>query len=102
MEQFDALEVIEGMEHLLKALLATLCVALFCLPFSLAAQTPTIPDTPAGRTLQAWFDAFNSGDRGRLGAYFKKYDPEKSVDSELNFRNQTGGVELVRIARSDR
>jgi hypothetical protein len=75
MNQFDALEVIEGMKHLLKASLATLCVALLCLPFSLAAQTPTIPDTPAGRTLQAWFDAFNSGDRGRLEAYLKKYVP---------------------------
>src|SRR5215831_4397973 len=90
------------MKHLLKASLATLFVALLCLTFSLAAQTPTIPDTPAGRTLQAWFDAFNSGDRGRLEAYLTKYEPEKSVDSELNFRNQTGGFELVGIAQSDR
>ena len=90
------------MKNLLKVSLATFCVELLCLTFSLAAQTPTIPDTPAGRTLQAWLDAFNSGDRGRLEAYFKKYDPEKSVDSELNFRNQTGGFELVRIAQSDR
>jgi hypothetical protein len=90
------------MKHLLKASLATLFVALLCLTFSLAAQTPTIPDTPAGRTLQAWLDAFNSGDRGRLEAYFKKYDPEKSVDTELGFRNQTGGFELIKIATSDR
>ncbi len=90
------------MKHLLKASLATLFVALLCLTFSLAAQTPTIPDTPAGRTLQAWFDAFNSGDRGRLEAYLKKYEPEKSVDSELGFRNQTGGFELVKITNSDR
>src|SRR5262245_60593869 len=101
MEQFNTREVI-NMKHLLKASLATLYVALLCLTFSLAAQTPTIPDTPAGRTLQVWLDAFNSGDRGRLEAYLKKYEPEKSVDSELNFRNQTGGFELVRIAQSDR
>ncbi|HKQ78133.1 MAG TPA: S41 family peptidase [Blastocatellia bacterium] len=90
------------MKHLLKASLATLFVALLCLTFSLAAQTPAIPDTPAGRTLQAWLDAFNSGDRGRLEAYLTKYEPAKSVDSEFNFRNQTGGFELVRIAQSDR
>jgi hypothetical protein len=24
-----------------------------------------IPDTPAGHTLQAWLDAFNSGDRAK-------------------------------------
>src|SRR5215475_11101375 len=101
MEQFNTLEVI-NMKHLLKASLAPLFVALLCLTFSLAAQTPTIPDTPAGRTLQAWLDAFNSGDRGRLEAYITKYEPAKSVDSELNFRDQTGGFELVRIAQSDR
>src|SRR5262245_31283430 len=101
MKRINTLEVVK-MKHLLKASLATLFVALLCLTFSLAAQTPTIPDTPAGRTLQAWFDAFNSGDRGRLEAYLTKYEPEKSVDSELNFRNQTGGFELVGIAQSDR
>src|SRR5215813_600893 len=90
------------MKHLLKASLATLFVALLCPAFSLAAQTPAIPDTPAGRTLQAWLDAFNSGDRGRLEAYLTKYEPTKSVDSEFGFRNQTGGFELVRIAQSDR
>ena len=90
------------MKHLLKASLATLFLALLCLTFSLAAQTPTMPDTPAGRTLQAWLDAFNSGDRGRLDAYLTKYEPTKSVDSELDFRNQTGGFELVRIGNSDR
>jgi hypothetical protein len=87
---------------MLKASLATLFVALLCLTFSLAAQTPTIPDTPAGRTLQAWLEAFNSGDRGRLEAYLAKYEPAKSVDSELGFRNQTGGFDLVRIINSDR
>src|SRR5215510_6153182 len=101
MEQFNTLEVI-NMKHLLTASLAPLFVALLCLTFSLAAQTPTIPDTPAGRTLQAWLDAFNSGDRGRLEAYLTKYEPAKSVDSEFNFRNQTGGFELVSIAKSDR
>ncbi len=90
------------MKHFLKASLATLFLALICLTFSVAAQTPAIPDTPAGRTLQAWLDGFNSGDRGRLEAYLTKYEPTKSVDSELNFRNQTGGFELVRIANSDR
>src|SRR5215813_13891101 len=100
-ERFNTLEVID-MKHLLKALLAALSAALLCLTFSLAAQTPAIPDTPAGRTLQAWLDAFNSGERARLEAYITKYEPAKSLDSELNFRDQTGGFELVRIAQSDR
>jgi retinol-binding protein 3 len=86
------------MKHFLK----TLPMMLLFLTFSLGAQTPAIPDTPAGRALQAWFDAFNSGDRGRIQAYIAKYDPEKSVDSEVSFRNQTGGFELLGIDKSDR
>jgi hypothetical protein len=76
---------------------------LLFLTFSLSsAQTPAIPDTPAGRTLQAWLDAFNSGDRERIQAYLAKYEPEKSVDPQVNFRNQTGGFELLGIDKSDR
>jgi hypothetical protein len=86
------------MKHILNALPL---LPLF-LTFSLGAQTPAIPDTPAGRALQAWFDAFNSGDRERIQAYITKYDPEKSVDSEVSFRNQTGGFELLGIDKSDR
>ena len=89
------------MKHMLKASVATLFVALHCLTCSLAAQTPAIPDTPAGRALQAWLDAFNSSDRGRLEAYITKHEPAKSVDSELGFRNQTGGFELIKISNSD-
>lgn len=62
----------------------------------------TFPDTPAGRTLRAWFDAFNSGDRERLDAYLKKFDPERSIDNQMNFRNQTGGFELLGIDKSER
>jgi len=86
------------MKHFLK----TLPMLLLFLTFSLGAQTPTIPDTPAGHTLQAWLDAFNSGDRARIQAYIAKYDPEKSVDTEVSFRNQTGGFELLGIDKSDR
>lgn len=79
-----------------------LFLAITSLPFSLVAQTPAIPDTPAGHTLQAWLDAFNSGDRDRIQAYLAKYDPAKSVDSQFNFRVQTGGFELTSIDKSDR
>ena len=86
------------MQHYLNAL----PMLLLFLTFSLGAQTPAIPDTPAGHTLQAWLDAFNSGDRGRIQAYLAKYDPGKSVDSEASFRDQTGGFELLGIDKSDR
>lgn len=64
------------------------------------AQT-TIPDTAAGRTLRAWLDAFNSGDRARIETYVKTVDPSQSVDGMISFRNQTGGFELVGIESSE-
>jgi len=65
------------------------------------SQPPAIPDTPAGHTLQAWFDAFNSGDRARIQAYLAKYDPTRPLEPTLGFRAQTGGFDLLGIDKSD-
>ncbi|HEY1493891.1 MAG TPA: hypothetical protein VGF49_05080 [Candidatus Solibacter sp.] len=67
-----------------------------------ASAQPAFPDTPAGRTLKAWFEAFNSGDRARMEAYIQKFDPARPIDNQINFRNQTGGFELLSIDQSDR
>src|SRR3984893_8784872 len=64
------------------------------------AQT-AIPDTPAGRTLRAWFDAFNSGDRAKVEAYIKTFEPEQSVERMMAFHSQTGGFDLVAIESSE-
>jgi hypothetical protein len=64
------------------------------------AQT-VIPSTPAGTTLKAWLEAFNSGDRALMDAYYKKYDPSKSVDDEKRFRDMTGGFDLLKILKSE-
>jgi hypothetical protein len=61
----------------------------------------TIPDTPAGRTLRAWFDAFNSGDRAKVEAYIKTFEPEQSVERMMGFHSQTGGFDLVSIESSE-
>ena len=71
------------------------------LSFACAWAQPAIPDTPAGRVLRAWFEAFNSGDRGRIEAYLKQYDPDKEVEGQLSFRQQTGGFDLVSIDKSE-
>jgi hypothetical protein len=62
---------------------------------------PVIPDTPAGRTLKAWLEAFNSGDRARIETYVKTVDQSQSVDGMVSFRNQTGGFELLSIESSE-
>jgi hypothetical protein len=60
-----------------------------------------IPKTPAGEALRAWLDAFNSGDTARLGAYYRRFQPEIAPDDEIGFREQTGGFELLSIERSE-
>jgi hypothetical protein len=45
------------------------CVALA------AGSAPAIPDTPAGRALASWLEAFNSGDRGRLESFEQAHAP---------------------------
>src|SRR5882672_6096090 len=66
-----------------------------------ASPQPAFPDTPAGRTLKAWLAAFNSGDRRQLEAYIQKFDPERPIDQQVNFRNMTGGFELLSIVKSE-
>jgi hypothetical protein len=75
---------------------ALTCVLAFCL----SAQV-TVPDTPAGRTLRAWLDAFNSGDRARIQAFTSKYAPSRPADVDVAMREQTGGFELIGIDKSD-
>ena len=60
-----------------------------------------IPDTPAGRTLQAWLEAFNSADRGKIEKYVGAIDTKQSADQMLSFRNQTGGFDLLAIESSE-
>jgi hypothetical protein len=66
-----------------------------------AGAEQAIPETPAGRTLKAWLEAFNSGDRTVLDAYLHKYDPGKSLDNEMQFRGMTGGFDLLQIVKSE-
>ncbi|MBS2026636.1 MAG: S41 family peptidase [Deltaproteobacteria bacterium] len=68
----------------------------------LAKVSPTIPDTPAGRTLRAWLDAFNSGDPAKFQAYRAIYEPKSSGDGWASFREQTGGFELLSVDKSER
>ncbi len=70
-----------------------------------APNNPTpplaVPDTPAGHTFKAWLDSFNSGDRAAIEAYIHKYEPDKSVDREMQFRGMTGGFVLLQILKSE-
>ena len=62
-----------------------------------------IPDTPAGHALQAWLDAFNSGDRARMDDFLKSYAPKlaESAITSAQFRGQSGGLDLLAITRNE-
>jgi hypothetical protein len=70
-------------------------------PNSPSPPPPTIPGTSAGHTFKAWLDSFNSGDRASIDAYIHKYEPDKSVDREMQFRSMTGGFVLLQILKSE-
>ena len=67
----------------------------------IAIAQVAVPDTSAGHTLQAWLDAFNSGDRARIETYVKTLDPSHSVDELISFRGQTGGFDLLSIESNE-
>lgn len=75
--------------------------ALLLVAVSARCAQVSIPDTPAGRTLQAWLDAFNSADRAKIETYIKTIDHSQSVDGMLGFRNGTGGFDLLSIESSE-
>jgi hypothetical protein len=67
----------------------------------LASGQTSIPDTPAGHTLQAWLDAFNSGDRTKIENYVKTIEPSQNADGMIGFRGRTGGFDLLSIESSE-
>jgi hypothetical protein len=77
-------------------------LALFAAVSTAGAQEVAAPETPAGRVLAAWLEAFNSGDAGKVSAFQKQYElkPVLSVDDTLSFRTRTGGFDLVGIHKS--
>ena len=83
---------------------ALLVVTLLFLGFpgaSVSARADAgIPNTPAGQALQAFFDAFNSGDHNRIAAYVKQYDPTNNTDGLVSFSGQTGGFNFVSVVQS--
>ncbi len=66
------------------------------------APVPGIPDTPPGRALAAWLDAFNSGDRARKEAFNTTYSWGSDLDRDMRWRAETGGYDLLDIYTNDR
>ena len=68
-----------------------------------ASVQVTIPDTPAGKRLAGWLEAFNSGDSEALRKFREEgfaNPPRRTAEEELEFRERTGGFELRGIVIS--
>jgi D-alanyl-D-alanine carboxypeptidase len=67
----------------------------------LFGQIPA-PDTPAGKVLAAWLNAFNSGDAGQIISFDDKYRTQlPPLAQTLASRQQTGGFTLLRIEKNE-
>lgn len=81
----------------LGALLPFLALFLMCLR---AFAQPEIPNTPAGRAFSDWLTSFNSADANQMAAFKKKYARKGEVAQTLEFRQTTGGFQLLQLERS--
>jgi len=68
---------------------------------ALSLAAVSMPGTPAGRTLSAWLEAFNSGDRARAESFDKTYAWGTDLDSLEGWMAETGGYELLDIYAND-
>jgi len=75
----------------------------------LVLQAPTaatadldLPDTPAGRVLAAWLQAFNSGDQERIDNFYKQHLPKFLADDPRSpgFRAGTGGFDAIEVRKT--
>ena len=85
-------------------MLRRLMVLLFAIAYAgITWAQAAIPNTPAGRVLVAWIEAFNTGDRARIDAFLKTYAPRlpQPALTSAHFRGQSGGLTLIAVTRSD-
>jgi len=66
-----------------------------------AAAQPVIPDTPMGKVLSDYLDAFNSGDAGRIEAFNNAYHFDMKPADQLGFYRQSGGFAFKKVENSD-
>ena len=63
--------------------------------------SPSLPNTPAGAVVKAWYDAYGSGDTLRILDYYRRYQPERVTQNTVSFRTQAGGFDILSIERTE-
>ena len=60
-----------------------------------SAGAVTLPDTPAGKTMAAFLEMFNSGDLARMKRFhMEREGSDENAEQDMNFYNQSGGLTL--------
>lgn len=74
---------------------AFVSLLLFC---GFASATEVLKNEPAKELFNSWVNALNSGDPVKIQAYLDKYEKTKTVEGELEFREATGGFNVLRLS----
>lgn len=88
------MKAIDGMRRGLGAL------ALAAL-FAASASAGMLPDTAAGKVLDARLKAFASGSEKQLAQYRERHEPALDIPRELDFYHATGGFDVLKVERSE-
>jgi hypothetical protein len=71
---------------------------------TLSAQTratPTIPSTPVGSVVKAWYDAYGSGDTARVTDFYRRFQPERVAQNTVAYRSELGGFDILSVERAE-
>src|SRR5215510_3645128 len=89
----------------LGVLIIALALAAEFSPTSISAQSGVmlkLPDTPAGKTIGEFINAFNTGDFETLKRFHKERGgDEENAGQDIEFYQQSGGLNLHSVTRSD-
>lgn len=66
-----------------------------------SAAAAALPDTAAGKVLQARLQAFASGSAEQLAQYSARHEQDLDVERELAFYRDTGGFDVLKVERSE-
>jgi CubicO group peptidase (beta-lactamase class C family) len=66
-----------------------------------AGDAVKLPDTPAGKTLAAFLQSFNTGDLQTMKRFHtQRGDTDENAQKDLEFYNQSGGLKIHSVIRS--
>jgi D-alanyl-D-alanine carboxypeptidase len=82
--------------------LFSLLVAAFLPSLPLVGVAAALPSTPAGKVLDGYLEALNSGNKDKLEAFIKGHRPDQpaALDRMLDLRWATGGFDVYSIESS--